>query len=158
MKDKPDNVVMAVCRVDPPSATSQQKGVAVVGGRPRFYTKKDVRAALKLWRLVIHSGKSRGFRRFEGPVAVSIGITYPFPADWSRRRRAEGAQPKPTRPDLDNLCKVALDAATAANVWRDDAQVTRLEVSKAWGDHGELRILIRPDAPQPTPQPAPAGE
>jgi len=39
---------------------------------------------------------------------------------------------KITRPDLDNLLKLALDAATAAGWWHDDAQVVDLNLSKIY--------------------------
>lgn len=42
-------------------------------------------------------------------------------------------QPKITRPDLDNLGKLALDAATKAGYWHDDAQVFMITTSKWTG-------------------------
>ncbi len=146
MTERDTSRVFAVCRVDPPSATAQHKGVVVQGGRPRFYTKKRVREATALWKAIIHSGKSPGFRTLDGAVSVSIRFTYAFPAGFSKRKRAAGAIPKPTRPDLDNLSKVILDAATAAAVWHDDGQVASLRLDKVWGDHGEVSILIEPAA------------
>lgn len=62
---------------------------------------------------------------FCGPLDVGLYWTYPC-----GQTRQEQPVPRPRRPDLDNLAKLALDAATKAGYWHDDAQVTRLETAK----------------------------
>ncbi len=48
------------------------------------------------------------------------------------------------RPDLDKLCRACLDSLTGI-VWRDDAQVVRLEASKDYGAPGVM-IWVEPIA------------
>lgn len=73
----------------------------------------------------------------EGPVAVTLVWTYPWPG-----KGREGHAPKATRPDLDNLAKLALDAMTAAGYWHDDAQVADLHMAKFVGDMPGLAVVV----------------
>lgn len=41
------------------------------------------------------------------------------------------------RPDADNYAKAVMDAMTQAGVWKDDALVGRLSVTKRWTQFGE---------------------
>ena len=67
----------------------------------------------------------------EGPVVVTLAWTYP---QTSKSRSAgKGPKPKITKPDLDNLAKLALDAATKAGYWHDDAQIVMFTTSKWTG-------------------------
>lgn len=63
---------------------------------------------------------------FDGPV--SCLITFCF---CSRYRR-DDEQPKPTRPDLDNMAKCLLDCMTKVGFWFDDSQVCFLLLEKKW--------------------------
>lgn len=62
----------------------------------------------------------------EGPIRLSVQI------NWPRKAR---------RKDLDNAlssCKAAFDGLTDAGIWRDDWQLTSIEVSQAmWRDQCE---------------------
>jgi Holliday junction resolvase RusA-like endonuclease len=49
--------------------------------------------------------------------------------------------PKLTVPDIDNLCKLTLDAITDAGVWKTDSQITKLVTEDLWaGPEGKPRI------------------
>lgn len=49
--------------------------------------------------------------------------------------------PKLTVPDIDNLCKLTLDAITDAGVWKTDSQITKLVTEDLWaGPDGSPRI------------------
>ncbi len=139
-----ENRINAFARITIPTATPQQKGLMVVGGTPRYYTKGKVRNALALYWSVILSGRPRGFKKFEGPVRVMIMFCFAAPKKWGKKARA-AITPKTTRPDLDNMAKTVLDAATRAHVWDDDAQVTRLDLRKAYGPEEFVRIVIEED-------------
>jgi Holliday junction resolvase RusA-like endonuclease len=52
------------------------------------------------------------------------------------------AFPKITRPDLDNLAKLALDAMTKCGYWLDDSQVVRLETAKWFGDLPGIAVTV----------------
>jgi len=50
-------------------------------------------------------------------------------------------EPKLTVPDIDNLCKLTLDAITDAGVWKTDSQITKLVTEDLWaGPDGKPRI------------------
>lgn len=68
-----------------------------------------------------------------GPLRVSLLWTWP----------GDDVAPKTTRPDLDNLAKLALDAMTAAGYWRDDSQVTELLAAKFTGPIPGLAVTVR---------------
>ena len=135
-------IVAATAKIAIPTATAQQKGLFVVGGKPVYYTKRRVKSATALYRAIILSGRPRGFRRFIGGVKVTI--TFRFRATAKKRI----GQPKVTRPDLDNMAKVVLDAGTKAGVWGDDEQVTTLVVRKRWAAEESFGIRIEPDEPE----------
>lgn len=129
----------------PPTATAQQKGVFVRGGKVRFFTKKKVRegenflAAL----LSMHAPDVP----FSEPVAVKVRWTFP----WRKSERksivtAGNPVPHTSRPDLDNLEKALLDVMTRLNFWTDDSLVTEKSTSKWWGPRPGIDIEIRPVA------------
>lgn len=82
-----------------------------------------------------------------GPIEVEILAVFSCPrGDWRKvpvpRRRHSKA-----RGDVDNLAKGCLDAATAAGLWTDDAQVARLVVEKwiaAQDEAAFVEIRVRP--------------
>jgi len=82
---------------------------------------------------------------FEGPVEVELGFMFARPAS---HLRVDGSLRPSARvhhlgkPDLDNLAKAVLDALTALGFWRDDAQVIRLLVTKAYGPRAGCRIQL----------------
>lgn len=88
---------------------------------------------------LLDSAHSRSHGRLEGPVSVAVAFTFDRPKSAPRSRpcwpitRSSG--------DLDKLVRAVLDALTDAGVWRDDAQVVRLQASKAHvGDPWSLRV------------------
>lgn len=102
----------------------------VVKGKPRAYKHKD---DADFQRFVTTSARNAMLKQnrrdlFRGPLSVYIRFNYP--ALKSRRAGLRGATlPKTSKPDLDNLAKSILDAMNEI-VFRDDAQVSRLEVEK----------------------------
>ena len=127
----------------PPTATAQQKGVFVRGGKVRFFTKKKVRegenflAAL----LSMHAPDAP----FSEPVAVKVRWTFPWRKS-ERKSIVTAGNPKPhtSRPDLDNLEKALLDVMTRLNFWTDDSLVTEKSTSKWWGPKPGIDIEVRP--------------
>jgi crossover junction endodeoxyribonuclease RusA len=49
----------------------------------------------------------------------------------------------PKKPDPDNLAKAVMDALTDCGMWRDDAQIVVLEVTKRFGQIPGARICIK---------------
>ena len=132
-------------RIDcvPPTATAQQKGAFVCGGRVRFYTKKKVRQSENFLAALIsmHTPDVP----FAEPVSLKVRWTFPYRKSERKRVVNAGADiPHTSRPDLDNLEKNLLDVLTRLNFWTDDSLVAEKSTSKWWGPKPGIDIEIRP--------------
>ncbi len=78
---------------------------------------------------------------FDSPVRVTATFICARPVKAHSGTTAERYR-KHTRPDLDNLVKALLDAASNAEVWTDDSRVTELVASKLYGKKGERPHII----------------
>lgn len=134
-------------RIDciPPTATAQQKGAFVCGGRVRFYTKKKVRQSENFLAALLSMHVPDV--PFSEPVSVSVMWTFPWRKS-ERKSVTRAGEPIPhvSRPDLDNLEKNLLDVMTRLNFWTDDSLVTDKHTSKWWGPKPGIDIEIRPTA------------
>lgn len=127
----------------PPTATAQQKGVFVVGGKARFFTKKKVRQSENFLAglLSMHQPDVP----FDCPVAVTVRWVFPWRKSERKSVVKAGAPvPHTSRPDLDNLEKNLLDVLTRLNFWTDDSLVAEKRTSKWWGPKPGIDIRIRP--------------
>lgn len=90
---------------------------------------------------------------FVGPLLVEIWAYHVYPAGWSQKKRAATFF-KTSRPDVDNLAKVILDAiggndslsATdklGAIVFEDDATVCQLTVGKRWAARASVTVAVQ---------------
>jgi len=81
----------------------------------------------------------------EGPVRLTIIATFKPPESWTKARRAAAiGQAHTSTPDGDNVAKAVQDGLNRV-AWRDDRQVSRLDVRKYWG-HVECTVVtIEPD-------------
>ena len=76
---------------------------------------------------------------------VSIVVVKAVPKPFTKKRRAaalSGIISPRTKPDLDNVAKIYLDALNGV-VWRDDAAVTELVVSKVYGEVDKVSVAVR---------------
>ncbi len=131
----------------PPKATSQMKGACRVGNGIRFFKKANVAAAERDLVSLLTAHRPADYSAIEsGPVHVSVLFVWPYRKSEPKRRTTDGALLDcDTRPDVDNLAKLLLDAMTRCGFWRDDGQVSDLRIAKLWGpDPG---ISIRIDSP-----------
>jgi Holliday junction resolvase RusA-like endonuclease len=69
-------------------------------------------------------------REVQGPVYLRTRVVLPRP---KTRRRDFFVT---TKPDADNLVKGIMDVLTQIRVWRDDAQIARLEIEKVYQTEG----------------------
>lgn len=77
----------------------------------------------------------------EGPLHVSVIAVYRPPASWSeKKRRAALGMPKVTKPDLDNVVKMA--DALIGICFADDAQIASIEARKIYGETDRTVIAI----------------
>ena len=77
----------------------------------------------------------RGREPIAEPVALHLTVTFAVPVSWSKRKQAEalaGRVLPALKPDLSNCIKAVEDSCNTI-VWRDDAQVVDLWVSKRYG-------------------------
>ena len=111
----------------------------LVGGKVRITT---ANRGLSVWRRLVSDVAQQHAPNplWEGPLTVTLLFRLPEPQRLRRRRRAWPDR----RPDLDKLCRACLDSLTGI-VWRDDAQVVRLEASKNYGAPGVM-IWVEPIA------------
>ena len=85
---------------------------------------------------------------FSKDALLEIKITEyrKMPKSWNKLKKqvALKVQQYPlTRPDLDNIIKIVLDAFTGY-LWKDDSQVVHIEAWKRYSDDPRLEIEINP--------------
>ena len=84
----------------------------------------------------------RGRPPLVGPVSISIHATYTPPASWSQKKRREAmGAPKITKPDIDNIAKLATDALIGI-AFVDDAQIAEVTASKRYGETDRVVISV----------------
>jgi len=77
---------------------------------------------------------ARSRKPHEGPVGLGIVAHFPPRASWPKWKRAlldESSLPCTTKPDLDNIAKLVMDALNGV-AFRDDSQVHTMAVSKLY--------------------------
>jgi Holliday junction resolvase RusA-like endonuclease len=78
------------------------------------------------------------------PIKLVVGLTLGVPVSWSKKRRAmaiAGSIMATKKPDADNVLKGLKDGCNGI-VWRDDAQVVSIELSKAYGTEPHAAISV----------------
>ena len=81
----------------------------------------------------------------EGPLSVTLTFIFPRPASMQWKKQPQPRAWHMKRPDAENVIKAFLDSLTGT-IWRDDAQVSFLQVSKviASGDEQPgVEVMIR---------------
>ena len=127
---------------NPPKTTAQaaarimrkKDGTMFVG---KFATGKGKRAQNDLLSMLAPHAPERPM---DGAVTLSIVWRYGWRKSETKRNRARGVIPCNTRPDVDNLCKMLLDAMTRLSYWHDDGQISKLLIMKQWGDRPGIGI------------------
>jgi len=84
-------------------------------------------------------------QKIEGAVNMNIVYAFRRPQSLSKKERSEidggKSVPKTTKPDIDNLTKAILDALNGI-AWKDDAQVTQINVQKIWSAKDQIKVEI----------------
>ncbi|CQR51452.1 RusA family crossover junction endodeoxyribonuclease [Paenibacillus riograndensis] len=121
----------------PPTATHQEKQVAVVDGKPVFYEPDDLKAARA--KLTAHLGKHVPQKKYSG-VALRVTVKWLFPIpEGSKHYDGEW---KKTKPDTHNLNKLPFDIMTNLGFWKDDALVASEIIEKFWAKLPGIYIKI----------------
>jgi len=87
-----------------------------------------------------------GHAPFNGPLFTMVEVHLPVPRSWPKKKQAAalaGDLLPTTRPDLDNVVKVALDGC-AGVVFLDDAQVVECAALKSYSPTPKLIITVAP--------------
>lgn len=130
-----------------PLALATDALVVFVAGRPAPQGSKrhvghgvmvEMSKHLKPWREDIRCAlldtAGHPLRQFGGdPIVLRLEFVMPRPASTPKRSTPAAVK----RPDLDKLCRSALDAIGSAGVWTDDSQVIDLHASKRLAELGE---------------------
>lgn len=96
------------------------------------------KAVLKPWRAqVTRMASSSWADREQMAGAVRVDAVFVFVRPKSVKRDAPSV-----KPDVDKLARALLDGITDAGVWKDDSQVTRLDVEKVYGAAPGVHVII----------------
>jgi Holliday junction resolvase RusA-like endonuclease len=132
--------LMFKIRCNPPKATSQQKGMMIVNGKPLYFKKKHVKAAEDFMLVMLQ--EHRPERPFAGPLTLAIRWTYPWRSSEKKANLCRGWMPCDKRPDCSNLVKMFEDCLKTLDFFTDDSQVADLRFIKGWGDNPGIEVLI----------------
>jgi Holliday junction resolvase RusA-like endonuclease len=125
-----------------PVAQPRAKAVSF-GGHARVYNP----GTANLWKAcVIRAIKEAKMEKLTGPVSMSIRFFLPRPKNHLNSvgmLKSSAPTYHTKKPDLDNLAKAVMDAATAAGAWVDDSQVCQQWVSKLYADESRAEITIK---------------
>ena len=128
-------------KMNPPTATAQQKGERVIGGRYiHHYKKKNVRDAETLLRDALLEYVPEEPITSE-PILLSVAWEFPYPKSAKKHHPGCGRW-KITRPDTDNLNKLLKDVMTDMGFWKDDALICSETIRKQYSDEPGIEISI----------------
>ena len=124
-------------------------GLPIAKGRPRLgaggnvYTPDTTKSAEEVLAVAMRQACSAPM---EGPLHLLVSFYFRYPKSWPKKRRAAieaGAEPWHTvKPDTSNLVKLVEDAGNGI-IWRDDAQIAKVEVEKVWSLADRTAIEVR---------------
>ncbi len=115
-----------------------------VHGAPRLWTlPKQI-----LWKRRFAISVRR-FRKktFSSAIQVDLKFVFKRPKKFFRKSDPNGLIPKTSKPDLDNLEKIVLDALDQDDWFTDDAIIVSLSSSKFYCERGgepRIEVSIRP--------------
>ena len=126
-----------------PTATAQQKGMFIQGGRPVFFTKKQTVQAENDWWNILKPARDAFGPALAVPCAATVRLEWPYLKSAPKKTvRLGAAVPLAARPDADNLVKALLDVMTRMQFWLDDVLVFALSVEKWRGPSPGLRLEL----------------
>ena len=125
----------------PPTATAQQKGEQIIGGRIHHYKKKNVRQAEAILRdALLPYVPAEPIT--DQPIRLSVVWMFPYPKS-AKKHHPGHSRWKITRPDTDNLNKLLKDVMTDMGFWKDDALISLENIQKIYDDEPGILISVR---------------
>jgi len=124
----------------PPTATAQQKGEMIIGGRIHHYKKRNVAAAEAILRdALLPYVPAEPIE--EKPVLLEVTWMFPYPKS-ARKHKPGWYRYKITRPDTDNLNKMLKDVMTDMGFWKDDALICLEQIWKVYSDEPGIEVCV----------------
>lgn len=127
--------------VDMKPTGKERPRFTVQGGRVHTYTPqktKDAEAEISAAYLMA------GGKRYEGPVMVGVTAVYKVPKNTPKNKREEMLEGKvkpKTKPDIDNVVKLVLDALNGV-AYIDDSQVVYVRCGKIYGTTAQMIVEV----------------
>lgn len=84
------------------------------------------------------------FKQLEGRVSVNITAIFGIPKSTKKQdinKMLENSISPTKKPDIDNIVKIILDAMNKF-AFKDDTQITKLNVEKIYGTEEKITVLI----------------
>ena len=119
--------------MEPPTATHQEKKVAIVNNKPVLYDPQEVKAAKQ--KLIGNLRKYVPVQPMQGGMRLIVKWCFPC-------GKHQHGEYRITKPDTDNLQKLLKDCMTLCGFWRDDALVASEIVEKFWAEIPGIYIRI----------------
>lgn len=123
-------------------------GTPTPKGRPRMtrtgrsYTPAKTKRAERAVRIL--SAAYAPSAPLSGRLSVDLAFFFEPAKSWSKKKRAAalaGELAHVTRPDIDNLIKLALDSLNGL-AWIDDTQIDEIRATKGYSDRARTRFRI----------------
>jgi Holliday junction resolvase RusA-like endonuclease len=100
----------------------------------RAYKPSKTREAMnrRIWAIRRHIATEKLETISDQPISVEIDFFHTRPKTMRRKKDSQNPLPKTSKPDVDNLAKLALDCCTQASLWADDDLISRLVIRDWW--------------------------
>lgn len=112
------------------------------GGKgSRLYDSDELKAAKK--ELLYLFKPFRPSTPLDGPLYLDLTFTWPWLMDHGPKIRAKPRVWRDTKPDIDNLTKLALDCLAALEFMVNDSRICRLAVAKYFGPEPGIAACLK---------------
>lgn len=78
---------------------------------------------------------------FDGPLKLEVTFYMPLPQRQSKKKHQESHLPHYSRPDIDNLLKLLLDACNGVII-KDDALIANIVAQKVYSQIARTELII----------------
>ena len=109
----------------------------------RAYTPKQTISYENLVKYIFIN-EFKDLKPFEGAIRAKVTAIFEVPPSYSKKKRLMLLNSKLNythKPDTDNIAKIVLDSLNGL-AYKDDAQITRLEVEKSYGEQAKVIVEI----------------
>ncbi len=103
--------------------------VGIIAGHARVFDPPKSRSWKGAARVQMEAALNGAAPILAGPVAVTLRLFHKCPTSDHRKTKPAPRRWRAKRPDLENVAKAVLDAATGV-LWRDDAQIASLVIKQ----------------------------